>query len=207
VGIGSVTEAVGAALGQRARARGLRLLGMVTEQMISLAEDSAGTALAVELLGGPALMRWANRNSRVEMTSSDRVHDPVFLSRIPKFVSVNSAVSVDLTGQAVSEEIGGRALSGVGGSADFFEGARLSDGGLRILALTSTTARGVPTIVPEHPAGTQVTIPRHSVDVVVTEHGAAWACGTRNSPSAPRWSTRSPARSPRPTTCCSRPCR
>ena len=177
LGFGAVTEAVGELLGRRDDPFGIRVLGMVTEQMTALADASNGTVLAVELMGGPELMKWANRNSRIEMTSSDRVHDPVFLSKIDKFVSVNSAASIDLTGQVVSDSIGGRVVSGIGGSADFFEGARLSDGGLRILALTSTTARGLPTIVPEHPAGTQVTIPRHSVDVVVTEHGVAWLRG------------------------------
>ena len=177
LGLGSVTEAVGELLGSREDPFGIRVLGMVTEQMIPLVEASNGTARAVELMGGSTLMEWANRNSRVEMTSSDRVHNPAFLSGIGTFVSVNSAASVDLTGQVLSEEIGGRVVSGIGGSADFFEGAHLSDGGLRILALTSTTARGVPTIVAEHPAGTQVTMPRHSVDVVVTEHGVAWLRG------------------------------
>jgi acyl-CoA hydrolase len=190
LGLGAVTEAVGELLGRRSDPfgpaspggrpsgpPGLRVLGMITEQMISLVEASSGTAVAVELMGGPKLMAWADRNARVEMTSSDRVHDPVFLSRIAAFVSVNSAASVDLTGQVVSDAIGGRVVSGIGGSADFFEGAHLSPGGLRILALTSTTARGRPAIVPEHPAGTQVTIPRHSVDVVVTEHGVAWLRG------------------------------
>jgi acyl-CoA hydrolase len=177
LGIGAITETVGELLGSGQGAFGLRMLGMLTEQMIPLAESSAGTVRAIEVMGGPAVMEWASRNTRIEMTSSDRVHDPVFLSKTDKFVSVNSAASIDLSGQVVSERVGGRVVSGIGGSADFFEGAHLSPGGLRILALTSTTGRGLPTIVPEHPAGTQVTIPRHSVDVVVTEHGVAWLRG------------------------------
>lgn len=177
IGLGAVPEAVGERLGKSEDPFRIRVLGMVTEQMMNLADASNGTVLAVELMGGPELMKWANRNSRIEMTSSDRVHDPVFLSKTDKFVSVNSAASIDLTGQVVSDSIGGRIVSGIGGSADFFEGAHLSSGGLRILALTSTTANGLPTIVEEHPAGTQVTIPRHSVDVVVTEHGVAWLRG------------------------------
>jgi acyl-CoA hydrolase len=177
LGIGAITETVGELLGSGHGPSGLRVLGMLTEQMIPLAESSAGTVRAVEVMGGPAIMEWASRNTRIEMTSSDRVHDPRYLSQTEKFVSVNSAASIDLTGQVVSESVGGRVVSGVGGSADFFEGAHLSPGGLRILALASTTRRGLPTIVPEHPAGVQVTIPRHSVDVVVTEHGVAWLRG------------------------------
>lgn len=177
LGLGSVTEAVGGYLGRREDPFGIRILGVITEQMMGLADASSGTARAVELLGGPALMAWANRNTRIEMTSSDRAHDPVFLSRTDKFVSVNSAAAIDLAGQVVSEEIGGRAVAGIGGSADFFEGARLSGGGLRIIALTSTTANGHPAIVEAHPAGAPVAIARHSVDVVVTEHGVAWLRG------------------------------
>lgn len=177
LGIGSVTEAVGELLGANQGTFGIRVVGMLTERMCALAEASRGAALAVELLGGPKLMEWANHNPHVEMASSDRVHNPLVLGNIPKFVSVNSAASVDLTGQVLSDSAGGRVVSGIGGSADFFEGAHLSDGGLRILALTSTTGRGLPAIVDEHPPGAQVTIPRHSVDVVVTEHGVAWLRG------------------------------
>ncbi|MBO0805892.1 MAG: hypothetical protein J2P25_22830 [Nocardiopsaceae bacterium] len=169
LGLGPVTEAVGELLGRHDDPFGIRVLGVITERMIPLAEASSGTVRAVELVGGPKLMAWANRNSRVEMASSDRIHDPVFLGRTERFVSVISAASVDLAGQAVCD--------GIGGSADFFEGAHLSSGGLRILALASTDARGRPAIVSSHPEGAQVTVPGHSVDVVVTEHGVAWLRG------------------------------
>jgi 4-hydroxybutyrate CoA-transferase len=177
LGPGPVAEAVAELLAAASpRPPRVRVIGVLTEPMTRLAEAASGTVLAAELLGGPALMAWADRNPRLRMASSDRVHDPVFLSQAGPLVSVMPAVSVDLTGQAACDEAGGRVLSGIGGGADSFEGARLS-GGLRIVALPSVTPRGVPTIVAGHPAGAQVAVPRHSVDAVVTEHGVAWLRG------------------------------
>lgn len=83
-------------------------------------------------------------------------------------MSVCSALEVDLRGQVPSEQVAGCLITGVGGSADFFEGAHLSPGGVRIVALAAATPQGrsrIRTVL--HP----VTLPRHSVDVV-TEHGA-----------------------------------
>jgi len=63
-------------------------------------------------------------------------------------------------------------VSGVGGSLDFVEAARCSPGGRSIIALRSL-AKGRSRIVPHLSAGTAVTLPRHVVDYVVTEHGVA----------------------------------
>lgn len=82
-------------------------------------------------------------------------------------------LEVDLSGQVPAEQVAGRPIAGVGGSADFVEGAHLSPGGVRIVALAAATPQGrshIRTVL--HP-DTPVTLPRHSVDVVVTEHGAA----------------------------------
>ena len=64
-------------------------------------------------------------------------HSPIGLGKMDRFVSVNSALEVDLTGQVNAEMINGRRVSGVGGSLDFSEGATHSAGGLRIVALPS----------------------------------------------------------------------
>jgi acyl-CoA hydrolase len=86
---------------------------------------------------------------------------------VDRFVSVNSALEVDLTGQVNAEMIKGKRVSGVGGSLDFSEGATHSAGGLRIVALPSIR------IVERLGEGSVVTTPRSAVDVVVTEKGAA----------------------------------
>jgi acyl-CoA hydrolase len=64
-------------------------------------------------------------------------------------VAINSALAVDLTGQATAESIGTTFYSGIGGQADFMRGAILSPGGRTILALASTAEGGkVSRIVP-----------------------------------------------------------
>jgi 4-hydroxybutyrate CoA-transferase len=181
LGIGAITEALAPLLAETARAASLRVLGMVSESMIPLVdavtEAGHGPVQAVELLGGPALMAYADGNPAIEMRSSRVLHDPVWLSRTPRLVSINSAIAVDLSGQVVAETAGGSVLAGVGGSADFFEGAHLSPGGFRVIALRSTTRRGDSTIVAEHGRDDLISIPHHSVDAVVTEHGVAWLRG------------------------------
>ncbi|WP_214105258.1 acetyl-CoA hydrolase/transferase family protein [Acrocarpospora catenulata] len=181
LGIGSVTEGLAEELAPIAAARSLGLLGLVTTPMIPLVEavtaSGRGPVRAVELMGGPPFMAWADDNAMIEMCSSQQLHHPAVLAGVPTLVSVNSAVAVDLRGQVVSESVGGAVIAGVGGSADFSEGAHLSPGGLRVIALRSTTRNGVSTIVPAHQPADAVTAPHHSVDAVVTEHGVAWLRG------------------------------
>ncbi len=181
LGIGAIGDAVSAALSQIGQAKSLRLHGMLSEPMIPLVEAIAATGghpvQAVELLGSPKLMAWADENPAIEMADSQRIHHPLAIAAVPSFVSVNSAVAVDLQGQVAAETVKGRVISGVGGSADFAEGAHLSDGGLRIIALASTTAKGQSTIVATHGGADLVSAAHHSVDAIVTEHGVAWLRG------------------------------
>ncbi|HWL79158.1 acetyl-CoA hydrolase/transferase family protein [Microbacterium sp.] len=177
LGIGAVPETLAQDLASRAADMGLGLIGLVSESMVPLVEAIAaaagGPVQAVELMGGPALMAWAADNPIVEMRSSRRVHDPVSLSALPAFVSVNGAVAVDLRGQVVSESVKGAVIAGVGGGPDFAEGAYLSERGLRVIALRSTTRDGSSCIVARHDPRDAIAAPHHGVDVVVTEHGVA----------------------------------
>jgi acyl-CoA hydrolase len=102
-------------------------------------------------------------------------HDSGRLGDIERFVSVNTAIEVDLYGNVNSEVVGGRQISGPGGSLDYVDTAARSKGGLRVIALPSQSSDGsVSRIVPS--LGT-VTIPRSMVDAVVTEHGVAHLAG------------------------------
>jgi acyl-CoA hydrolase len=68
----------------------------------------------------------------------------------PRFVSINSAIEIDLTGQVVADSIGPAIYSGVGGQPDFVRAAQASfDGrGISVIALPSTTSKGHSRIVP-----------------------------------------------------------
>ena len=105
---------------------------------------------------------------RVKRT--EKVNDPSLIAKNPQLVSVNSALQVDLFGQANASRIKARIYSGFVGQTDFTVGALHSPGGKAIMALRSWHPRAdVSTIVPmiDEP----VTSFQHSA--VVTEHGVA----------------------------------
>ena len=121
-------------------------------------------------LGSHALMDWLADAPRVRFKGADHTHEVGVIRQLPGFVSINSAVEIDLMGQVNAEFAGGRQISGTGGSVDFMRGARLSPGGRSIVAMTAT-ARGVASrIVPRVEV---VTALRTDVDIVVTEYGVA----------------------------------
>ena len=111
--------------------------------------------------------------SRIDYTPVGQTHDAGVLRAIPRFVSVNSILEVDLFGQGNGEFVGETQVTGHGGLVDFIRGAMASDGGRSILALPSTAGRGgASRIVPRLSARDPVTVSRADVDWVVTEHGA-----------------------------------
>ena len=91
-------------------------------------------------------------------------------------VTINGAMAVDIHGQVVADTIGGNQYSGIGGHEDFVSGPALSLEDRSLLCLPSTvTVDGEvrSRIVPWFEAGAVITTPRHQVDVIVTEYGAA----------------------------------
>ena len=176
VGIGAVPEAVAGELAASGE-RDLRLVGLGVDSMVAALRTPGVRLEVAELMGTAALFAAADGNPAVRLLPSRTVHDARWLGGIPRLVSVCSALQVDLSGQVASEAVDGVPLSGIGGSADFSDGARLSPGGLRIVALPATTPAGASRISAALGPGTPVTIPRHGVDVVVTEFGAAVLAG------------------------------
>jgi len=150
--------------------------GMLSTGLVEFLGRARHRARAVtgEVAGTEELYRAVAENPQVEFRPSSVTHDLLSIAALPRFVSVNSAVEVDLHGQVNGETIDGVQISGVGGGLDFVEAAAYSAGGLSIVALPSTTEDGKRSkIVTNLSAATPVTIPRHCADVVVTEYGAA----------------------------------
>lgn len=176
LGVGAVPDCI---LGRLGEVPGIRLhSGMLTDPLAGFL-DAAGPAAQVvtgEIEASLETYRQAASDPRVRVAATTTTHDLPTIARLERFVSINSAIEVDLGGQVNGEAIGGRQVSGVGGSLDFVEGARYSPGGMSIIALRST-ARGTSRIVSRLGAGTPVSIPRFAADVVVTEHGIARLAG------------------------------
>jgi len=138
-----------------------------------------GKVIAVAVGGGDEEdMDFVNQNPLFELYDADYVLNPAVIGSNDKAVAVNSAISVDLTGQIAAESVGPTLVSGPGGQLAFATGVQLSKEGHFISTLPSTAKNGsVSRIVPQLEKGTIVTIPRTLADIVVTEHGIAHLYG------------------------------
>ncbi|MBL41844.1 MAG: 4-hydroxybutyrate CoA-transferase [Rhodospirillaceae bacterium] len=101
-------------------------------------------------------------------------HNINVLEKIDNLIAINSAIEVDLLGQANAEMINGTQVSGGGGLVDFLRGGRRSKNGKAIIALVSTTSDGKRSrIVCDFLPNTISTVPRADIDFVITENGIA----------------------------------
>jgi acyl-CoA hydrolase len=135
-----------------------------------------GFSIATFAAGSRELYDWMHENPEVRLLPVTLVNDPAIIRRNHRMVSINGALAVDLSGQIMADTIGPSQYSGVGGHELFVIGAHDSEDGKSIICLRSTaTVQGkrISTIVPNLPLGTRVTTPRHHVQFVVTEYGAA----------------------------------
>jgi acetyl-CoA hydrolase len=134
-----------------------------------------GKIIAGFMLGTRRLYEWVNDFPMVELHRTEYTNNPFVIAQNPRMVAMNSAIEVDLTGQVCADSIGTRFYSGVGGQLDFIYGSSMSEGGLPIIALPSTStlrdgttlSRIVPTLKP----GAGITTSRNHVHHVVTEYG------------------------------------
>jgi acyl-CoA hydrolase len=182
VGVGAIPQAVLEALRDH---RDLALHSLLVDAAVDLMERGVVTAARkpfhrghcdiAEAMGTRRLFDAIHENPLVSMDSSAFIHDPSLVARLDRFVAINSALEVDLSGQVTAESLGGRQVAGIGGQFDFVLAASRSVGGTAIIALPSTGGRdgGSSRIVPRLSAGAAVTTPRFVADRVVTEHGVA----------------------------------
>ena len=125
-------------------------------------------------IGSREFYDWIHLNSMVEMHPVEYINDPAVIGANDNMVSINSALSVDLHGQAAADMIGGRQYSGVGGQVDFVRGCRLSKNGRSIIALAAASSDGkISRIVPTLAPGQAVTTTRSDIDYVITDYGIA----------------------------------
>jgi acyl-CoA hydrolase len=125
------------------------------------------------LLGSRKLYDFVDDNPSVMVLNIDYVNDTAVIRQNPKVVAINSAIEVDITGQVCSDSIGTYHYSGIGGQMDFMRGASLSEGGKPIIALPSTTAKGISRISSFLKQGAGVVTTRGHAHYIVTEYGVA----------------------------------
>ncbi len=179
MGIGAIPNAVLASLGNH------QDLGVHTEMfsdgVIDLVEKGVingkkkrvhpGKIVSGFVMGSRRLYDFLDDNPMIAMLDIAYINDTAVIRRNPKVMAINSAIEVDITGQICADSIGTYHYSGVGGQMDFIRGASLSEGGKPIIALPSTTKKGVSRIVPFLKQGAGVVTTRAHVHYVVTEYG------------------------------------
>lgn len=159
-GIGNLPNAVLSALRGR---KGLAFhSGLIPDGVaeLGLARVDGGA-----LMGTQRLFDWARDDPALRLHSSDYTHGAATLAKLERFVAINSAVEVDLTGQVNGEVARGSYVGAVGGALDFIRAANQSPGGVSIVCLPANR-------IVERLEG-PVATPRSEAGVIITEKGAA----------------------------------
>ena len=181
LGIGTLPAAVAFALSNH-RELGVHS-GVISDVLVDLVERGVvtnahkgrdpGHTVTGGLFGTQRLRDFAEHSGLVDMRSADYTHHFAIACTLAKFHTINSAVEVDLSGQANAEIAGGRYLGAVGGQVDFVRAGAASPGGHSIIAFPSRTADGKHSRIVASLAGRPITTARSDIDVIVTEYGAA----------------------------------
>ena len=130
-----------------------------------------GKMVASGAIGREELYEFLNDNPAIEFYPSDYVNDPAIIARHNKMVSMNVAMSIDLTGQVAADALPYNHFSGVTGMLDFLRGAVQSPGGKSIMMLPATALKGTKSRIVPQLNDEAVVVPRGDVQHVVTEFG------------------------------------
>ncbi len=127
----------------------------------------------------PEETRYCVNNPKIELYGVEHVSDVKNIAAHDNFVSINNALSVDLTGQICFETVfDGIPVQGPGGQPDFHLGAFFSRGGRPITVMYATAANGtISRITPRFEPGAVVSVGRAHAGYVVTEYGTACLIG------------------------------
>lgn len=133
---------------------------------------NTGKLVASSAIGTNDLYEFLDDNPSIEFHPSDYVNDPGIISRHNKMLTMNVAMTMDLTGQVAADALSFNHFSGVTGMLDFIRGSSQSEGGKSILMLTSTNIDGTKSRIVPMLDNTAIVVPRGDVQYVVTEYGA-----------------------------------
>ena len=142
--------------------------GVINNSMKKL---NVGRSVTGFMAGTRKLYDFVNDNPSLKVMDIAYVNDTSNIRQNPKATAINSALEIDLTGQVCADSIGSYQYSGIGGQMDFMRGASLSEDGKPIIAIPSTTSKGISRIVPFLKEGAGVVTTRGHVHWVVTEYG------------------------------------
>ena len=153
---------------------GLMLLqksGIVTNHKKAANMGYSTTSL---IMGSRELYDFVHMRSGVQMRPSSYTNAAATIQANRPFISVNTAIGVDLFGNVWADFIDPRRYyGGVGGQPDFIRALQEPDFGTPVIAIKSLTNKGESKIVPTSPPGVSLTASAYDGVVVVTEYGIA----------------------------------
>ena len=184
VGIGKIPDAVVGTirnagrrdLGVQTELYGDGLMVLQKEGIITNRKKKAnlGYSTTSLIMGSKALYEYVHMRSGVQMRPSAYTNsaDTVRMNR--PFISVNTAIGVDLFGNVWADFIDPRRYyGGVGGQPDFIRALNDHAHGVPIIAIKSRASKGSSKIVAKHPPGINLTASAFDGVVIVTEWGIA----------------------------------
>ena len=184
IGVGAIPEALLRMLTDH-RHLGIHT-GMISDSTVDLMESGVvtnerktvdmGKTVSGAAAGTEKLFRFIHRNPQVEMYPYTYTHDANIIRQFDNFITIVSAIEIDLGGQVNAETIRGMQISAVGGQAEWLRGAAAAPGGRSIIAFTSAIqgkSSRHSRIIPRLQEGTITSVPRYDVGSVATEYGIA----------------------------------
>jgi acyl-CoA hydrolase len=149
----------------------LEKLGIVTNRKKKANLGYSTTSL---IMGSGELYDFVHMRAGVQMRPSSYTNSTETIRKNSPFISINTAIGVDLFGNVWADFIDPRRYySGVGGQPDFIRAVNDHAFGTPIIAMKSVTQKGKSKIEKLHPPGISLTASAYDGVVIVTEHGIA----------------------------------
>ncbi len=174
--VGTIKEASPKNLGIQTELYGDGLMHLQTARIVTNLKKKVNMGYSTTglIMGSRDLYDYVHMRSGVQMRPSSYTNSAETIRANRPFLSINTAIGVDLFGNVWADFIDPRRYySGVGGQPDFIRAINNVSIGTPIIAMKSLTNKGASKIVRMHPPGISLTASAYDGVVLVTEHGIA----------------------------------
>ena len=174
--IGTIKDAGYKDLGVQTELYGDGLMLLEKEGIVTNRKKKAnlGYSTTSLIMGSRELYDFVHMRTGVQMRPSAYTNSADTVRINCPFISVNTAIGVDMFGNVWADFIDPRRYySGVGGQPDFIRALNDRAYGTPIIAIKSTTDKGESKITRMHPPGISLTASAYDGVVIVTEYGIA----------------------------------
>lgn len=149
----------------------LQKMGVITNRK---KKADMGYSTTTLIMGSRELYDFVHGRTGVQMRPGAHTNSAEIIRANNPFISVNTAMGVDIYGNVWADFIAERLYySGIGGQPDFIRALNDPAYGIPIIAFKSTTNSGESKIVQAHPRGVSLTASSYDGVVIVTEYGIA----------------------------------